>query len=114
MNELNDTNHTFVIAEAGSNWKVGSYVKDLQQAKKLIDTAKKCGADAVKFQTYSSKGVYVSNAGKSNYLAKSGVDKKITDIFDEFSMPHKMIKQLSAYCKRKKIIFLYYDLQQYV
>ena len=103
---FNDPNHTFIIAEAGSNWKVGNYNKDLNQAKKLIDTAKKCGADAIKFQTYSSKGVYVSNAGRSNYLSKSGINKKITEIFDEFSMPHKMIKQLYSYCESKKIIFM--------
>lgn len=103
---LNDSSHTFIIAEAGSNWKVGNYNKDLKQAKKLIETAKKCGADAIKFQTYSSKGVYVSNAGKSKYLSKFGVNKKITELFDEFSMPHKMIKQLSSYCKNKKIIFM--------
>ena len=106
MINLNNPNHIFVIAEAGSNWKVGTYSQDLKQAKKLIDTAKKSGADAIKFQTYSSEGVYVSNAGKSNYLTKSGIKKKINDIFDENSMPHKMLKELYDYCKKKKIIFM--------
>lgn len=104
--KLDDPNHTFVIAEAGSNWKIGNFSKNLQQAKKLIDIAKKCGADAVKFQTFNSKSVYVPNAGKSKYLSKFGIHSKITEIFDEYSMPHKMIQHLHAYCKKKKIIFM--------
>ena len=39
-------NHTIIIAEAGVNHN-GS----LQMAKQLIDVAKECGADYVKFQT---------------------------------------------------------------
>ena len=40
MINLNNPNHIFVIAEAGSNWKVGTYSQDLKQAKKLIDVTK--------------------------------------------------------------------------
>ena len=103
---LDNSNHTFVIAEAGSNWKIGSFSKNLRQAKKLIDIAKKCGADAVKFQTYRSNSVYVHNAGKSSYLSKFGIHSKITEIFDEYSMPYKMIQHLHVYCKKKKIVFM--------
>ena len=31
---FNDPNNIFVIAEAGSNWKCGTYEEDLEQAKK--------------------------------------------------------------------------------
>ena len=48
-----DKAHTFVIAEAGSNWKVGKYKDDLTMAKKLIKEAAKAGADAIKFQTFN-------------------------------------------------------------
>ncbi|NDB92940.1 MAG: N-acylneuraminate-9-phosphate synthase, partial [Nitrososphaeria archaeon] len=37
----------FIIAEAGSNWKVGSYNADLKRAKKLIQIAAQSGADAI-------------------------------------------------------------------
>ena len=40
---------TFIIAEAGAN-----HNRNFNQALKLIDIAKEVGADAVKFQTYSS------------------------------------------------------------
>lgn len=98
--------HTFVIAEAGSNWRVGEYQKDIAQAKQLIDIAKNVGADAVKFQTYKSKTVYVENAGKSDYLAKSGIQGSINDIFENLSMPYEMIPIIAKYCKEKDILFM--------
>ncbi len=88
---FDDVKHIFVIAEAGSNWKCGNYEEDLHQAKELIKIAAKCGADAVKFQTYRPETTYVSNPGTSNYLSKQGVSKNISEIFDELSMPYEMI-----------------------
>jgi len=104
--KLDNPNHVFVIAEAGSNWKAGNYTDDLRRAKKLIKIAAECGADAIKFQTYNARGVYVSNAGKSKYLSKSGVTKTITEIFDEYAMPYKMLKILNKYCRKQNILFM--------
>ena len=104
--KLNDPKHIFIIAEAGSNWKAGSYKKDIERAEKLIKVAAKSGADAIKFQTYNPKSVYVPNAGKSKYLLKSGMDKSIFEIFQKYSMPHKMLKDLSIICKKEKILFM--------
>jgi sialic acid synthase SpsE len=53
--KLNDYKHIFVIAEAGSNWKVGSYDKDIKRATNLIKVAANSGADAIKFQTIIQK-----------------------------------------------------------
>jgi N-acetylneuraminate synthase len=96
----------FIIAEAGSNWKCGSYEEDLDQAKKLIRIASSAGADAIKFQTYKSKTVYVENAGKSSYLSKNGIDENINDLFDHLSMPYKMIPEIAEFCKEEKIAFM--------
>ena len=41
---------TYIIAEIGAN-----HNGDLKLAKKLIDEAKSCGADAVKFQSWDTK-----------------------------------------------------------
>ena len=89
-NFLNDKKHTFVIAEAGSNWRTRDIKTSIKRAKKMILVAKSSGADAIKFQTYSSERVYVPNAGNSNYLSKSGMNKSINQIFDQFSMPHSV------------------------
>lgn len=104
--KLDDPKNIFVIAEAGSNWKAGSYKKDLQRATKLIKLAANSGADAIKFQTYNPETVYVPNAGKSKYLRKYGINKNIFEIFQEYSMPHKMLKDLSIICKKEKILFM--------
>jgi len=99
-------NHTFVIAEAGSNWKTNNKKSSIARAKKMIITASKCGADAIKFQTYSENDVYVPNAGKSDYLKKSGITKSINEIFNEFSMPYEILPILSNFCKKYKIHFM--------
>jgi len=101
-----DNHHTFVIAEAGSNWKVGTYEEDLNQAKKLIDVAKESGADAIKFQTYKAETTFVSDAGKIDYLLEKGIDTTINEIFDHLSMPYEMLPELHQYCKKKQIMFM--------
>ncbi len=98
----------FIIAEAGSNWKVGGgHLKDVACAKALIDGAAKAGADAVKFQVFSGADVYVPNAGKSDYLTQFRIDSRpINDIFKELAMPHGMVQDLADYCKTKQIEFM--------
>lgn len=104
--DLDDHNHIFVIAEAGSNWKCGNYEEDLKQAKRLIDIAYESNADAVKFQTYKPETVYVKNAGKSKYISENGINKNIEDIFEKHSMPYQMISELYEHCKKVGILFM--------
>jgi N-acetylneuraminate synthase len=104
--KLDDLSHTFVIAEAGSNWKCGTYDEDLQRAEELIKIAAKAGADAVKFQTYKPETIYVPDAGISNYLSNQGIKKSINDIFENLSMPYEMISELARFCKQQNIIFM--------
>jgi len=103
---LNNPNHIFIIAEAGSNWKCGTYEDDLKRAKQLIDVAFKADADAVKFQIYRSEKVYAKNAGNSNYLSENGINEDIETIFKKHSMPYKMIPELYDYCQKIGIMFM--------
>ncbi|NDB63247.1 MAG: N-acylneuraminate-9-phosphate synthase [Nitrosopumilaceae archaeon] len=96
----------FIIAEAGSNWKVGSYNADLKRAKKLIQIAVQSGADAIKFQVFRASTVYVPNAGNSDYLEKSGIKKSINKIFQKSEMPYGMLPEISDYCKKQNIEFM--------
>ncbi len=100
------SDNVFVIAEAGSNWRLGTPERDIKMAKSLIDVASDSDADAVKFQTYRSKTVYVPNAGSVEYLSKKGITQSITKIFDDLSMPYEMIPELSEYCLSKNIEFM--------
>ena len=102
--ELTKIKKTFIIAEAGSNWKIGTSKEDLIQAKKLIRAASKAGADAVKFQVFRSKTVYAHNAGQVRYL--SNEDSTINELFDKLSMPYEMIPKLANFCKKEKILFM--------
>ena len=52
----------FIIAEAGVN-----HNGDINLAKKLIDTAKDAGADAVKFQTFKAEEVATKDGEKAEY-----------------------------------------------
>lgn len=97
---------TFIIAEAGSNWKAKSPSGDLRQAKALIDEAADAGADAVKFQSFNAHSVYVPNAGTSDYLSKNGVNQPITEIFKALAMPHRMIPILAKHCRKRDIEFM--------
>ncbi|HCE45634.1 MAG TPA: N-acetylneuraminate synthase [Lentisphaeria bacterium] len=60
------TGGTFVIAEIGVNHN-GS----LAMARKLVNSAVKCGADAVKFQTFTADSLVTRSAVKAAYQKKS-------------------------------------------
>ena len=99
-------NQVFIIAEAGSNWRMGNPDRDMKMAKTLIDVAVEAKANAIKFQTYKSHSVYVPNAGESDYLADAGIKESINDIFDDLSMPYDMIPKLAEYSQEKNIEFM--------
>lgn len=94
----------FIIAEAGSNWRVGERQRDIQMAKALIDHAADVQADAIKFQSFASKSVYVQNAGRPHYMAKSV--ESINDIFKDISLPADIVPMLADHCKKCGIKFL--------
>ncbi len=96
----------FVIAEAGSNWRAGSPEADWKRAIKLIGVAKTAGADAIKFQVFRGKTVYVPNAGASDYLAEAGIKKPIQEIFKDLEMPYEMIPKLAKHCRKIGIEFM--------
>lgn len=96
----------FIIAEAGSNWRAGSHDHDLANALALIDAAAASGADAVKFQTFSSASIYVPNAGSSGYLGEAGINDEMKSLFEDLAMPHSMLPQLAAHCKKRGIEFM--------
>ena len=100
---FDDPTHIFIIAEAGSNWKCGSYEEDLNQSKNLIKYAAKAGADAVKFQIYRPETTYVSNPGGSKSLSYS---ENIDTIFEKHAMPYEMIPKLVEFCKEENILFM--------
>jgi sialic acid synthase SpsE len=103
---VSTSTHVFVIAEAGSNWRVGSPERDRQMARTLIRIAVDAGADAIKFQTFRSSDVYVVDAGPSDYLADLGISRSINAIFEDLEMPYEMIGELAQYSREQNIEFM--------
>ena len=85
----------FVIAEAGAN-----HNNSFQQAKTLIDIAKASGADAVKFQTYSSETLYSKNT--PDFAGLKNINKLIKNI----ELPREWQKELKNYCDDVEIEFM--------
>ena len=94
----------FFIAEAGVNHN-GS----LKIALKMVDVAKKAGADAIKFQTFKTNNLILPNAPKSKYhIETTGNDKRQTwfDLLKTQELSYQMHKKIIKHCKKQKIIFL--------
>lgn len=95
-----------IIAEAGSNWRMGSRARDISMAKALIDTAAEAGADVVKFQTFQPDQLYVANAGTSDYLSDAGINDSMEALFADIQMPHDMLPILAAHARSVGIGFM--------
>ena len=96
-------NKTVIIAEAGVN-----HNGKLKFGKRLIDEAKKAGADIIKFQTYKAKKLTTKNAPRfwnwKGELKKNGTQYDSYSNLDSFTKNE--YRQLINYCKKKKIEFL--------
>ena len=91
----------YVIAEIGVN-----HNGNVDTALKMIDVAKDCGADAVKFQTFRTEATILSNAPKADY------QKRQTGEGGQFAMVRKLelsfgdFGKLKAHCDCIGIEFL--------
>ena len=91
-----------IIAEAGQN-----HNGKLKLAYRLVDVAKKSGADFVKFQT-SVPELHVSKfAKKANYQVKNWKEKESQlQMLKKLCLTFNDFKKIKKYCKKKKIEFL--------
>ncbi|MBA3239460.1 MAG: GNAT family N-acetyltransferase [Parachlamydiaceae bacterium] len=96
----------YIVAEAGSNWRMGNYKRDLAMAKRLIEIAADAKADAVKFQVFRPETLYVENAGSSSYLKESGIEEPMSALFSDLVMSYEMVAELYATCQQMKIAFM--------
>lgn len=93
---------TLIIAEAGVNHN-GS----LEIAKKLVDTAKECGADIVKFQTAKLDSLVSKSAHMADYQRRNiGVEESQKDMLRKLLLDFDEFVELASYCKQVGITFL--------
>ncbi len=91
----------FVIAEVGVNHN-GS----LELARRLIDEAKECGADAVKFQTFKAEEIASVGAPKAGYQKQRGKGRNQLEMLKDLELSFDDFAYLKRYCDQIGIEFL--------
>ena len=93
---------TLIIAEAGVNHN-GS----LEMAKTLVDIAKDCGADYVKFQTAKVDSLVSKYADMAKYQKENtGKNESQKEMLKKLLLSFDDFMKLADYCKDKKITFI--------
>jgi N,N'-diacetyllegionaminate synthase len=99
----------FIIAEVGVNHN-GS----LELAKKSVDVAAECGADAVKFQTFKAATLVTKSAKQADYqTANTGKQESQFDMLKRLELSEADHQELVDYSQQKHIEFMStpFDLQ---
>lgn len=95
-------NRTLVIAEAGVN-----HNGDINLAKELIEIAADCGADIVKFQSFSADRLATPRAEKAKYQMKGDLfGESQHEMLKKLELSEKAHEELMIHCERMKIKFL--------
>lgn len=92
----------YIIAEAGVN-----HNGDFSNAKKLVDIAVECKADAIKFQTFKAEESTSSFAEKAEYQKDNmKVQESQLEMIKRFELPFEKFREIQKYCKLKGIDFI--------
>lgn len=85
----------FIVAEIGCN-----HNGDINLAKKMVEEAKKCGVDAVKFQTFKAELLISKYAPKAEYQKKvtSSTESQL-DMTKKLELPYEDFIKLEKYAK---------------
>ena len=93
---------TYIIAEAGVN-----HNGDIKIEHKLIEEAKKAGADCVKFQTFKAENLVTKNAPKAKYQLKvTDNEESQFDMLKSLELNYNDYKELIEHCKKLNIDFM--------
>ncbi|KAF6211766.1 hypothetical protein GE061_012281 [Apolygus lucorum] len=90
----------FVIAEIGQN-----HQGDINTAKRLIDVAKECGADCVKFQKSCLKEKFTKNALESPYVSPHSWGSTYGEHKSFLELSEDDYTELQSYSRGKNIMF---------
>ncbi|KQC08832.1 MAG: polysaccharide biosynthesis protein [Candidatus Cloacimonas sp. SDB] len=93
----------YFIAEIGSN-----HNGDMDLCKKIVDSAKVCGADAVKFQSWTktsliSKAEYARNTQYSDKKRHFGT---LEEMVEKYQLTTDQHFEIADYCKKNDITFI--------
>ena len=91
----------YIIAEIGVNHN-GSIAK----AKKLIVQAKKCGANAIKFQHFNPDEMILSDAKKANYQISNKNNLNQYEMLQKLKLSDSEFIELNKFSRKNNIDFL--------
>jgi pseudaminic acid synthase len=98
---VGDGHPCYIIAEIGSN-----HNRNIERAKKLIDTARECGCNAVKFQSYTAEGIYsIYTPRISEMEGRSKEGETPYELIKRIEMPVEWHPILKEYCDQSGITF---------
>ena len=99
--EISSDSPTFLIAEAGVN-----HGGDIEVAKKLIDLAVEAKVDAVKFQTFKTENLILTDIQKAPYQKETtGSLESQSDMLKKLEVTKEQNMELNNYCDDNNIIF---------
>ena len=92
---------TYIIAEVGIN-----HNGDINIAKKMIDVAKDCGVNCVKFQTFKASE-FVSDSTQTYTYKSQGknITESMLKMFTRYEFKDENWIEIIEYCKQKDIAF---------
>lgn len=97
-----NTNRVLIIAEIGVN-----HNGDFNIAKIMIDKAKECGADIVKFQTAKLDSLVSKCANMAEYQKQNiGEEKSQKEMLRNLLLSFEEFQELAEYCSEIGIMFL--------
>ncbi len=95
-------NKVLIIAEAGVN-----HNGDLHTAMKMVDCAKQCGVDIIKFQTFNVDNLVSDSAEMAQYQKNNiGREQSQKEMLEALTLSSNDFVKLHNYCIEKSIKFL--------
>ncbi|MBN1183541.1 MAG: N-acetylneuraminate synthase family protein [Bacteroidales bacterium] len=101
--EIYNFSHPYIIAEIGSN-----HNGDMDLARSLINSAKECGADAVKFQSWSPTSLISKEEYDRNQKYNDSPKKhfgSLREMVEKYYLREEQHFELKNYCDTKQIDF---------
>jgi len=104
LKKIKKLKYPYIIAEIGAN-----HNGDMELAKKMILSAKKCGANAVKFQSWTDKSVFSKIKYEENFFLgddyRNRSDFTLEEMVKKFSISKNQLIEMAIFCKKIGIDF---------